>query len=131
MYEVEDRIQMNAILNLTQHNASREQIEAGVENVPASISEEVKKLLTFNSLPSKSDIDARAKELANIALQCGARKAMIGGAPYLMSALEEALKENGIKPLYAYSERVSVEVELEDGSVVKRNVFKHLGFVEV
>ena len=29
---------------------------------------------------------------------------------------------------YAYSERVSVEEHMSDGSVVKRNVFKHLGF---
>jgi len=29
---------------------------------------------------------------------------------------------------YAYSERVSVEETLEDGSVVKKNVFKHKGF---
>lgn len=31
---------------------------------------------------------------------------------------------------YAYSERVSVEEHMADGSVVKRNVFKHLGFFE-
>lgn len=29
---------------------------------------------------------------------------------------------------YAYSERVSVEETLADGSVVKKNVFKHKGF---
>ncbi len=55
---------------------------------------------------------------------------MIGGAPWLMAPLEANLKLNGIKVLYAYSERVSEEVVNEDGSVSKRNVFKHLGFYE-
>ncbi len=31
---------------------------------------------------------------------------------------------------YAYSERVSIEETLEDGSVVKKNVFKHKGFYQ-
>ena len=48
-----------------------------------------------------------------------------------MSALEKALRDVGIKPFYSYSERVSVEEVQPDGSVVKRNVFKHLGFVSV
>jgi len=55
---------------------------------------------------------------------------MIGGAPWLMAPLEANLKLNGIKVLYAYSERVSEEIENEDGSVSKRNIFKHLGFYE-
>ena len=55
---------------------------------------------------------------------------MLGGAPWLMAPLESNLKLNGIKVLYAYSERVSEEVVNKDGSVSKRNVFKHLGFYE-
>lgn len=31
---------------------------------------------------------------------------------------------------YAYSERVSIEETLEDGSVVKKNVFRHKGFYQ-
>lgn len=129
--KAEGMIPLYGTINLTQHNASPDQLKAGVHDCPEHFVARMKELLTFSSLPSKEEIEFRAKALANIALHCGASQAMIGGAPYLMSALEEALKNNGISPVYAYSERVSEEIELEDGSVVKRNVFKHLGFVEV
>ena len=56
---------------------------------------------------------------------------MIGGAPYLMSALENALMAVGIKPLYSFSERVSMEETIADGTVRKTNVFRHVGFVEL
>lgn len=37
----------------------------------------------------------------------------------------------GVKPLYSFTERASVESTNEAGEVVKTNVFKHVGFVEV
>jgi hypothetical protein len=54
---------------------------------------------------------------------------MIGGAPYLMGPLTDALKDLGIEVCFSYSERVSVESSLPDGSVTKTSVFKHVGFV--
>jgi len=54
---------------------------------------------------------------------------MIGGAPYLMATLEKALREVGLNPIYAFSQRVSIDKENPDGSVTKTMVFKHLGFV--
>ncbi len=119
------------ILNLTQHSPSVEQTEAGV--VDSVRSPEIKALLNFTSLPTGEEIKARAAALAGIAEQflemAGGNSAMIGGAPYLMAPLENALMDRGIVPLYAYSERVSVEETLPDGSVKKTQVFKHLGFV--
>ena len=56
--------------------------------------------------------------------------AMIGGAPYLMERLAKRLREFEITPLYALTERVSVEETLPDGSVRKTAVFEHLGFEE-
>lgn len=53
---------------------------------------------------------------------------MIGGAPYLMILLHDALVGRDIQPLYAFSERVSVEKE-EGGKIIKISVFKHVGFV--
>lgn len=56
--------------------------------------------------------------------------AMIGGAPYMMALLEQALWARGIVPLYAYSERRSVEkTDPITGEVTKTAVFVHLGFV--
>ena len=54
---------------------------------------------------------------------------MIGGAGYFMRPLEEALREKGIKPLYSFSERKSVEKTNPDGTVTKVNVFEHVGWV--
>ncbi len=117
------------ILNLTQHQPTAEQVEAGV--IDASSPATVKELLNFESLPSKEEIRKRAFSLAEMAEEVGVKFAMIGGAPFLMSALEKALKERGVEPLYAFSQRVSVEKKQEDGSIVKTTIFKHLGFVEV
>ena len=55
-------------------------------------------------------------------------KAMIGGLPAMMRPLEEALVAVGVMPVYAVSERESVEQTMPDGSVRKVNVFRHVGF---
>lgn len=121
------------IVNLTQHNATNDQIDAGVFNVDYDHNEldYLRSLLTFDSIPTIEDMQQRADEIAKIALRTNAKKAMIGGAPFFMGYLETALKSVGIQPLYAFSQRVSVETTAEDGTVTKQNVFKHMGFVEV
>lgn len=116
---------MADILNLTQHPGSPEQ---GVTEPKDK--QLVRQLLTFDDLPSKEEIKARANALADLASSEGAKAAMIGGAPYLMTSLEEALKERGIAPLYAFSHREVEEVTAPDGSTKKMAVFRHLGFVE-
>lgn len=55
--------------------------------------------------------------------------AMVGGAPYLVDRLVRRLKEMGVTPVYALSERVSEEKTTPEG-VVKTQVFKHLGFID-
>ena len=113
------------IINLTQHQATPEQVAQGVVPAPFSIEE----LLTFEQLPSQGEIWDRARALASIAVEANASSAMIGGAPYLMAPLEQALKNEGIQPLYAFSQREIVEQAQADGSVRKVNVFRHVGFV--
>lgn len=118
------------ILNLTQHDCSKDQFKEGVKELLPSEKDELKKLLTFTTLPSKEEMVQRATKIAEIAHYAGYPKVMIGGAPYLMSALERELKKQDITPIYAFSQRVSEEKEI-NGEVVKIQVFKHLGFVEV
>ncbi len=115
------------ILNLTQHPTTATQAAAGVFE-PAS-KQAVRQLLTFDELPSHEEIRARASTLAEIACHEQVDAAMIGGAPYLMSALESALMFRGIAAVYAFSKRESVEETLEDGSVRKTIVFRHVGFI--
>lgn len=113
------------VYNLTQHVATPEQVSAGV--TPEAPTEELKALLTFQSLPTLEEIAERAEKIADLA--AGYPAAMIGGAPYLMAPLEVALKKRGVEPVYAYSERRSVEKTLPDGSVQKTAVFEFKGFV--
>lgn len=124
------------ILNLTQHQATPEQevleLESGWDLA------RLREYLTFKKLPARDDIVARASGIAELAViyfkERGVagidRAAMIGGAPYLMSALESALRERGITPLYSFSRRTSREVVKDDGRVEKINVFKHSGWVQ-
>jgi hypothetical protein len=120
---------MSAILNLTQHPALPEQMEAGVFD--AEVRDELDALLTFDEPPTMDEMEYRAARLAFIAECAGADAAMIGGAPFFMSTLERALLVAGITPVYAFSKRVSGEVIQPDGSVRKMSIFRHAGFVSV
>ena len=130
------------ILNLTQHPATPEQVEAGVVDLPADSREEIKGLLTFEEIPTPSEIEARASSIAaRIALWYRGRYhtegksipelygAMIGGAPYLMPELERKIANHFVVPVYAFSRRESSE-KVVDGEVVKTSKFVHLGFVK-
>jgi hypothetical protein len=117
------------ILNLTQHAPTPEQVSAGVVDLPAESRSRLLELLTFRGLPTPSLVELRAQQIAVHALtEPGCTQAMIGGAPYLMCPLEHALRGAGIQPVYAYSERVSVETVAADGTVRKSAEFRHLGF---
>jgi len=122
---------MEKIANLTQHKPTNEQIKAGVIHLEEK-ENEIKELLTFDNIPTLKEMEDRAERLARIVVEEGVfKKAMIGGAPFFMSTLEKVLKKYGIKPVYAFSKRIVVEEKLENGEVIKKNIFKHLGFVEV
>jgi len=109
------------IKNLTQHPPS-----AGQDGVSA-VDPCVLTLLNFFSMPKGEEIVVRAASLA--ALAAGYESAMVGGAPYLMPALVAALKKSGVNPLFAFTERKSVEETMPDGSVKKTSVFAHAGWV--
>ena len=127
------------ILNLTQHPATAEQLAAGVVDLPEGQRQALCKALTFDEIPSKDFIASTAEYIVSIAMMNGLggdgdddpipESAMIGGAPYLMGALEAELRLHCIQPLYAFSMRESEEVVQSDGSVQKINVFRHKGFV--
>lgn len=114
------------MINLTQHQATTEQSAAGVVSAP--FSDRLPSLLTFVGIPSPLEIRQRAEVIASLAAETGAKCAMIGGAPFFMGPLEVALNAVGIRAVFAFSDRVSVEETQEDGSVRKTNVFKHIGF---
>jgi len=87
------------IINLTQYVSTKEQVQAGVVDVGDRVA--IKAALSFESLPTRAEIQARAHALVDIAEAEGADCAMIGGATYLMAPLESALAKAGIQPLYS------------------------------
>lgn len=129
---------MTPILNLTQHLATDDQQNAGVVDLPATDRQRLQALLTFDETPTPAEIETRAAQIAELALHNGLggddddplpNQAMIGGAPFLMSALEASLRLRAIAPLYAFSRREVIETPQPDGSVTKTTLFHHLGFV--
>ena len=121
------------ILNFTQHDATPEQLSAGVVEPDAHNKERIRQLLTFEQIPAKSELRLRATNCAVLAsvlmkkYECDA--VMIGGAPYFMSHLESALRLFRVRFCYAFSSRVADEQIQPDGSVKKVNVFRHVGFI--
>jgi len=115
------------ILNLTQHEATPEQEKVGV--IEPLSKGEIRMLLTFEHVPTAREIKQRAMRLAEIASDHNIKYAMIGGAPFLMSALEIALLDKSIVPLYAFSRRETIETPLPNGKVIKKSIFKFEGFV--
>ena len=117
------------ILNLTQLQATEDQIEVGI--CDSKDRQQLLKLLTFDILPTTGDIVQRAQEIAAFAAKetNHGDLVMIGGVPFLMGALERELEYVGRIPVYAFSRRVVEEVQQKDGTVQKKAVFKHVGFV--
>jgi hypothetical protein len=126
------------ILNLTQHEPTPEQVEAGVVMLDEEFHESVRKLLTVDEVLPPWEIGSRIFDVILLIKrryelmkdEDRPRKALIGGAPFLMSRLEFGLLRFGLMPVYAFSKRESVEEQMPDGSVVKKNVFKHRGFIQ-
>ena len=121
-----------AIINATQHKSTMSQREAGVVDLKGDDHSDLCALLTFTEIPSYPEMKTRAYKIVRLLSQafgCGPVDVMIGGAPFFMSILENVLILEDYNPIYSFSERISVEIQLEDGSVKKENVFKHTGFV--
>ena len=120
------------ILNLTQHNATATQIEAGINDLPVDFQTALKGLLTFPTQYTRADLEYRALQIHELVRDfCGPSKevlkgVMIGGMPSFMPVLESVLISKGIKVGYACTERQSIDKEI-DGKVVKTAIFVHAG----
>ena len=54
----------------------------------------------------------------------------VAGFPPAVVYAVEHIKDLGKEAIYAYSVRESIEEHLPDGSVIKKNIFKHIKFFE-
>ena len=113
------------ILNLTQHKASREQLEVGVVDLENEDQDLLRSLLTFDEIPHSEYLMDTCCGILELVKKYNPNKVMIGGFPPLMTVLETALCIEGIEPLYAFSKRMV----REDGEG-KKVYFKHIGFTK-
>ena len=118
------------VINLTQHTPTMSQAaEVAFVTLPDDVRAQVLALITF--APAEVNYETlryRADTLAQIAANSGADVAMLGGAPFFQSFLENALLAQGVGFCYALSERVARDEVQADGSVRKVSVFEHAGF---
>lgn len=106
----------------------------------AIVDNELVRSLTVDALLTRQLIADRCANIAALAVHNGLggddaddphpTAAMIGGAPWMMRALEDALLDMGVPAVYAFSVRESIEQTQPDGSVRKVAVFRHAGFVD-
>jgi hypothetical protein len=124
----------NVILVVMSHNLNQAQInglnEMGlnpvlISDVNSDLANQCKQI---DPNATKADIQQIADSVVKTAISEGATHLMIQGEPSLFFSAVENAKDRGLKCLIATSERVSVERENADGTVVKTNVFKHVKF---
>lgn len=119
------------ILNLTKQWPTPEQASAGL--LPPL--EGAAELMTFDEPPTAALLRDRAAGLAFLAAKAAANtrtvEVLIVGLPALMGPLELALKDVGLRAVYAHRVHVCVEeTRPDDGAVRRVNVFKHVAFYE-
>lgn len=115
------------ILNLTQHQPTAAQTQAGVYCLPDET--ELHRLLTFATAPNAEEIYERAQAITQLALASKAKYVLLGGAPFLMAPLEQSLLKQHITPLYSFSIRQTKEEVLPNGSIKKIQIFDHQTFI--
>jgi len=139
-------------INLTQHSLTSvqradgvrdwptpvEDAEGGLDHLPQSA---IKEMLVFDAsiidqLAGDGNLEGHlerraatvARETRVAADKIGAERAMVGGAPWFQPYLLAALRQHGLKPCWALSDRRSVE-QTVDGKTVKKMVFQHVRLI--
>jgi hypothetical protein len=115
------------MINLTQHPATAAQ---GNMAAQAADDSAIKALLNIEPGESGLDIAQRVQSLCDWvqSVDDDDKTVMVGGHLYLTMSLTARLVSLGYTVVMAESRRESVETTGPDGSVTKRNVFKHCGW---
>lgn len=116
---------------MTQHALTPAQMQNNLCEFPEAQRNAIREALTIEQLPDRAELQQRAEKLAEQAAVCGARAVMIGGAPYLMPLLVQALRARRIRIFCSFSPRRSIERRRADGSVEKSAVFCYEGLIEL
>lgn len=102
------------IINLT--DMSTQKVEGYFDSKDKA---QVISLLSFDAIPTHRDIFARAQALAHIAIIENAEAAHIEGPAFMLYALEQALLQRAIQPLYMFKEEDRRFVEASQESYIR------------
>ena len=120
------------IYNLTKHKFTAEQqADATCVEVPAA---QDPKLQDFSAPPTNEEMETRASQLMQLAIDAGAEEkdhVLIASAMYFIPYLIEAAKEADLVPTFSFTKRQSKETKLEDGSIKQEYIFRHEAWITV
>ena len=126
------------VLNVTQHEPTSSQRDAGVIDFSPEVRAELLKLLNIPEIETGSEMTRRASDIVRLCQTESERLVaqghptpafMLGGHPALTALLHQEMDRIGLRRCYAFSRRESVETtDAVTGAVHKQNVFVHLGF---
>ena len=125
---------MKKMLWCSAHTPTKEQInslsEMGelvfLKDVDASLQDRIN-----NCSSDRVELLKLADDINALRLQMDCTIVQLGGSPlflYIAGAMINGCMSKSVL-LFAHSERVSVDVPQEDGTVVKTSVFKHIGWI--
>lgn len=125
---------MKTLLWCSAHTPTKEQLnslsEMGelvfLKDVDASVQDRIN-----NCSSNREDLLKLADDINQIRIQMDCTIVQLGGSPlflYIAGAMMNGCMSKSVL-LFAHSERVSVDVPQEDGTVVKTSVFKHIGWI--
>ena len=97
-----------------------------LKDVDASLQEKIN-----NCSSDRAELMSLANSINNLRLELNCTIVQLGGSPlflYIAGAILNGCMSKSVL-LFAHSERVSIDVPQEDGTVVKTSVFKHIGWI--
>ena len=125
---------MKNLLWCSAHTPTKEQMESlnsmgqviFLKDVNTSIQDRIN-----NCSSDRRELMALAQELNKIRLELDCTIVQLGGSPMFLyiagATINSCLSKQVL--IFAHSERVSVDMPQEDGTVVKTSVFKHIGWI--
>lgn len=119
------------IVNFTLRAATPEQLAEGVIEVSDEDRLRIHELFKFQYVPDAYEVTVRARLLAQLAESYDAGYVLVDGPPFLMVALDIALRALNVYPLYALSKKEITKTIRPDGTVVEQSVTKPVGWVDM
>jgi hypothetical protein len=125
---------MTNLLWCSAHTPTKEQMESlnsmgrviFLKDINTTIQDKIN-----NCSSDRSELMDLAQELNKIRLDLDCTIVQLGGSPMFLyiagASINSCLSKQAL--IFAHSERVSVDIPQEDGTVVKTSVFKHIGWI--